>query len=123
MTGAAYAAAAAADYVVAPPLAEWDVKGLIVQPAYLKDTLARLGVQFDVVRVAPWKTAVDSLLHNRMSDAEREQYNWLLDSLYDGLVDAIAAGRKLPADKVRGLIDQAPLVGTQRRVTPACLTR
>jgi protease-4 len=109
MTGASFAAAAAADYVIAPPLAEWDVKGLVVQPTYLKQTLARLGVQFDVVRVAPWKTAMDSLMHERMSDAERAQYEWLLDSLYGSLVDAIADGRKLPAEKVRELIDQAPL--------------
>jgi protease-4 len=109
MTGAAYAAAAAADFVVAPPLAEWDVKGLATEQTYFKDTLARLGVQFDVVRVAPWKTAADSLLHNQMSEAEREQYTWLFDSLYASLVDAIASGRKLPAEEVRALIDRAPL--------------
>jgi protease-4 len=108
-TGAAYAAAAAADYVVCPPLAEWDVKGLITQPTYLKETLARLGIEFDVVRVAPWKTAMDSLMHARMSEAERQQYDWLFDSLYSSLVDAIATGRKLPAETVRGLIDRAPL--------------
>ncbi len=109
INGPAFAAAAAADYVVAPPLAEWDVKGVIAQPTYFKDTLARLGVHFDVVRVAPWKTAADSLLRSDMSEAEREQYNWLFDSLYAGLVDAIAEGRKLPADRVRELIDQAPM--------------
>lgn len=109
MGGPAYAAAAAADYVVAPPLAEWDVKGLAAEQTYLKDTLARLGVQFDVVRVAPWKTAADSLLHSHMSEAEREQYNWLLDSLYASLVDAVVAGRKLPPEEVRRLIDCAPL--------------
>ncbi len=105
MTGGGYAAAAAADYVVAPPLTEWDVKGLVVQPTYLKQTLARLGIEFDVVRVAPWKTAMDSLMHERMSAAEREQYEWLLDSLYGSLVDAIATGRKLPPEKVRELIE------------------
>ena len=109
MTGASYAAAAAADYIVAPPLTEWDVKGLAVQPTYLKQTLARLGIEFDVVRVAPWKTVMDGLMHERMSEAEREQYEWLLDSLYGSLVDAIAAGRKLPVEKVRELIDAAPL--------------
>jgi protease-4 len=115
MSGAAYAAAAAADYVVAPPLAEWDVKGIATEQTYLKDTLARLGVEFDVVRVAPWKTAADSLSQSCMSEAERQQYNWLFDSLYGSLVDAIAAGRKLPADDVRRLIDQAPLSAAAAR--------
>lgn len=109
INGASFAAAAAADFVVAPPLAEWDVKGIVAEPTYLKDTLARLGVEFDVVRVAPWKTAADNLLHSRMSEAARQQYDWLFDSLYGSLVDAVAAGRKLPADEVKKLIDQAPL--------------
>jgi protease-4 len=115
MTGPAYAVAAAADYAVAPPLAEWDVKGLAVQPTYFKQTLARFGVEVDVVRVAPWKTALDSFMHERMSDEERAQYEWLLSSLYGSLVDAIAAGRKLPPETVRDLIDQAPLTAEAAR--------
>jgi protease-4 len=107
--------AAAADYAVAPPLAEWDVKGLAVQPTYFKQTLARFGVEVDVVRVAPWKTALDSFMHERMSDEERAQYEWLLSSLYGSLVDAIAAGRKLPPETVRDLIDQAPLTAEAAR--------
>lgn len=107
--GASYAAACGANCIVAPPLAEWDVKGLIAQPNYLRDTLARVGVEFDVVRVAPWKTAADSLIHNRMSEAEREQYNWLFDSLFATLVNAAAAGRKLTPAAVRELINRAPL--------------
>ncbi|MBK8049340.1 MAG: signal peptide peptidase SppA [Anaerolineales bacterium] len=106
---ATYVAASTADLIVMPPLAEWSVTGLLAEPTFFKDTLARVGVAFDVVRVAPWKTAVDSFSFSDLTDEARDQYNWLFDSLFEGIVDAVTQGRKLPPDTVRSLIDQAPL--------------
>ena len=89
-TVATYVVAAAADKITATPLTSWDVMGLRVAPTYWKETLSRLGVVFDVVKVAPWKTAADTLIRSDMSEAERAQYNWLLDSLDEDIVNAIA---------------------------------
>lgn len=113
-TGAAtYVLAAAADRVTMPPLTTWDVMGLRVAPTYWKETLQRLGVEFDVLKVAPWKTAADRYIRSDMSEAEREQYDWLLDSLSDDIVNAICQGRNVSAAQVRALIDQAPLTAEQ----------
>jgi protease-4 len=106
---AAYVMACAADQITVPPLTSWDVLGLRVAPTYLKDTLAKAGLAFDVVKIAPWKTAADTLARSDMSAAEREQVNWLLDSLSEDIVAAIAQGRGLAEDHVRALIDRAPL--------------
>ncbi len=106
---AAYLVAAAADKVTMPPLASWDVVGLRVAPTYWKETLRRIGVEFDVVKIAPWKTAADRFIRQDMSDAEREQNNWLLDSLIEDIAGGIAQGRHLSVEQVRALIDNAPL--------------
>jgi protease-4 len=106
---AAYLVACAADRVAMPPLAMWEVMGLRTAPTYWKELLDRLGIRFEVVKIAPWKTAADSMTRAAMSEAEREQLNWLLDSLADDVVERIAAGRKLAPEQVRKLIDQAPL--------------
>ena len=112
-TVATYVVAAAADKITATPLTSWDVMGLRVAPTYWKETLSRLGVVFDVVKVAPWKTAADTLIRSDMSEAERAQYNWLLDSLDEDSVNAISQGRHLSVEQVRALIDQAPLTAEQ----------
>ena len=109
VTAATFVAACAADRITLAPLAEWDVTGLLATPTFFKDLLARLGVEFDVVRVAPWKTAADSFLFNGLTDAAREQYNWLFDSLFGTIVGAVAGGRNLPEQMVRDLVDRAPL--------------
>ncbi len=79
-----------------------------IEAEYYRDALARLGVQAEVVKVAPWKTAADSLTEASMTPAARDQYEWLLDSLYGEMVQAIVAGRALDEITVRSLIDAAP---------------
>ena len=110
---AAYVVAVAADRITMPPLASWDVMGLRIAPTYWKETLDRVGVAFDVVKIAPWKTAADSFVRRDMSDAERDQNNWLLDSLSDDIIRAISDGRHLPTEQVTALINQAPLTAQQ----------
>jgi len=106
---ASYVMAVAADRILMPPLADWRVLGLHTEPTFLADTLAKVGVQADVVRVAPWKTAYDRLSRTEMSEADREQVNWLLDGWFDIMVTAISRGRSMGESQVRSLIDQAPL--------------
>ena len=115
VSAATYVFACAADRIIVPPLASWDVTGLQVAPVYLKETLARAGVHVDVVKIAPWKTAADTLSRAEMSDEERAQFNWLLDSLYRDLVNAIAIGRELTPDVVQTLIDSAPMAAASAR--------
>ncbi len=108
-TNASYVLAAAANRILMPPVAEWNVLGLHTEPTFLADTLAKVGVQADVVRIAPWKTAYDRLSRTDMSEADREQTNRLLDGWFESMVAAISRGRVLGENQVRSLIDQAPL--------------
>ncbi len=105
---AIFVAACAADKVTITPLTTWDVTGLRSEPMFLRDTLAKIGVSIDVVRVAPWKNAMDRYTHNELSDEARAQYNWLLDSWYEDIVSGISSGRKIAPESVRSLIDGAP---------------
>ncbi len=105
--------ASAAHRVVMPPLGDWNVHGLRVAPTFIKDTLAKIGVEVDVIKIAPWKTAADTLSRSEMSPEMRAQYEWLLDSIFDEIVAAISAGRNLNADQVRALIDRAPFTAEQ----------
>lgn len=104
-----YLATCKADRIYIAPLATWEVIGLRVEAHYYRDALARLGLHAEVVRVAPWKTAADQFAESSMSPEARAQYTWLLDSLYEETIQTIATGRKLEPERVRALIDSAPL--------------
>lgn len=109
----ALVAASAADQLIFSPLTEWSIVGLRTAPLFVKETLARLGVEMQVVRVAPWKTAADRFIFDGLSDAARAQAQWLLDSLYADIVAGVAQGRRLEAATVQALIDRAPLNGAE----------
>ncbi|MCE7986730.1 MAG: signal peptide peptidase SppA [Caldilinea sp. CFX5] len=103
-----YVAACAADQIYVTPLTTWDVLGLRTAPTFFRQTLDKLGIVMDVVRVSPWKSAVDQFSLDAMSPEQQEQLSWLLDSWYSDIVAAIHTGRRLPAEAVRTIIDGAP---------------
>ena len=106
---AEYTAATAADQIYLSPLTDWTVLGLRAEPVFLAETLRRIGVKAEVVKVAPWKTALDNLERDEMSEAHREQMERLLGGWYEEMVEAVSSGRGLGEEQVRAAIDSAPL--------------
>jgi len=103
-----YYAATAADQIVAPPGARFEVLGLYTEVSFLKDALARVGLEADVVQISPYKTAFDRFSRSDISPENRQQLEWLLDDQYDMVTAGMAAGRGLSPDGMRALIDEAP---------------
>lgn len=112
-----YMVACGADAITMTPMASWDILGLRASSIFLKDTLARLGIEFDVAKIAPWKTAADPVSRSSMSEESRQQINWILDSLAEDIVGCIVASRAVDAETVRNLIDRAPLTAQEAEAT------
>ena len=102
-----YYVASACDEILLPPGGMLETTGLFSQQVFLKEGLAAAGLQFDAVAISPYKGAADSLTRKEPSPEGREQTNWLLDSVYEMIVDGIAATRKMKPDAVKQMIDQA----------------
>lgn len=90
------------------PAGSVDIVGLSMQTVYLKDLLDKAGIQADITHVGRYKDAAEPLLRNEMSQSARQAAESLLGDLQTQLVDAIAKGRRLDAEKVRALMDSAP---------------
>lgn len=70
----------------------------------------------DQARVEPlfaqrheYKNAADTFLRSEFSEAHREVTERLAESAYEQIVAAVSAGRRLPSERVRELIDRAPI--------------
>ncbi len=103
-----YAVACACDEVLLQPGGSVWPLGLRQSVTFLKDALARVGLQADVLQISPYKTAADPLTRSEMSPEMREMLDWLLDSLYGQLVRAVAEGRGLSDEDAQKLIDRSP---------------
>jgi protease-4 len=107
-TGALYAASAASS-VQMHPAGVLDLARPAVQSAHFAGLLDSVGVEVDVVRSGPYKTAGEAFTEREPSEAEREQQLALLRTVQSDLVTGIAAGRGLPEDRVLALLTDGPL--------------
>src|SRR5580704_2557276 len=91
------------------------LKGLRAEIMYFKKSLDKLGVTVDVEHAGKYKDFGDMFTRSDMSAETHEVIDSVVDGLYGGIVEHIAAGRKKTADEVRAIIDQGPFTGTQAK--------
>ena len=103
-----YSLACACDEVLLQPGGSVGPLGIKQGFVFLKDALARVGIQVDVLQISPYKSAADPLVRSEMSPEMREMMDWLLDSLYGQFLRAIAEGRGCREEEARALVDGAP---------------
>jgi protease-4 len=104
-----YYVASAADEVQIAPAGFGGVVGLAGEYFFLGQMWKRFGIEFDVARAGRYKSAVETLTGDEMSDAYREAANSLLDSINQQFVSGIAESRGLTPATVRAIIDRAPM--------------
>ena len=107
--GPGYLALSSADEVILDPSAYLDVLGVSLQAVFLGDALRRLGLEFDLVRVGEYKGTYEQLTSGGPSPEFTKALAETADSLSAIWVDAVAASRKIPPEKVRAAVDEAPL--------------
>lgn len=82
--------------------------GLSMHEIFLKDALEKLGLKADIVKMGQYKSAGEMLSETGPSEAARANTNWLLDGLYEGLVNIIAQSRGETPERVMEIIDRGP---------------
>ncbi|PTR01356.1 protease-4 [Mucilaginibacter yixingensis] len=95
-----YYLASVADKVYLNPTGIFEFRGFSQEITFLKGTLDKLGIEAQVIKVGTYKSAVEPFVLDKMSDANREQVNSYLGSLYDHFLGGIAAQRKLNKDSL-----------------------
>jgi len=100
-----YLLAVACDRVVLPPAGHLDVSGLFGQVWFYKGLMDKLGLEADILQIGPYKGAGEPFTRTSPSEELKEELDRLMDDLFAQLVEIIAEGRSLPAEKVREWID------------------
>ena len=104
-----YYLASVAETIVMPESGTLDLGGAALEVTFIGEALERAGVVGEFEQIAEYKSAVEPFTRRGMSGPMREQFNAILDSVFDDLVAEVASSRRLEAAAVRGAIDRAPL--------------
>ncbi|MGB9665535.1 MAG: signal peptide peptidase SppA [Ignavibacteria bacterium] len=89
-----YHFASIADKIVMDPLGLITLEGILMGRNYYKGTLEKLGIGFDELRFFKYKSAAETYAREKMSDADREQRQLIVDNLYKTIKEDIEASRK-----------------------------
>jgi protease-4 len=103
-----YYLACACDEILLMPAGSVQPLGFARTGMFLRDGLARWGIEADIIQISPYKSAPDMLTKSHMSPELREQITWLLDSHHKELLTAIGKGRVLDEKGAQALVDASP---------------
>ncbi len=95
-----YYLASIADMICLNPQGEVDIHGLAFQTMFYKGLIDKLDVGIQVVKCGKYKSAVEPYLMDKMSDANREQMDRLVQSLWGKIKDDIAESRNLTPNDI-----------------------
>ena len=105
----AYVLATGFSEVWLQPSGSVGLMGAAATGVFVRGALDRAHVEPLFAQRHEYKNAADSLLRTEFTEAHREATERLAASAYEQIVSAVAVGRRLPEDRVRELIDRAPI--------------
>lgn len=82
--------------------------GTLIGPSstqlYYKDLLDSLGVRIQLIRHGSYKSAGEPYIRSEMSEENRQQYQALLGSIWEPMVEEMASSRGIAADSLRAWV-------------------
>ncbi len=111
-----YHLASVADHVVMDPEGMLILPGYALGRTFIKGTLDKLGIGFDEWRFLTYKSAVEVLSRESMSDADREQREEILDAYFDTWVGDVAASRDVSTATVTDWLNEETLFSPSEAV-------
>ena len=109
-TQGCYYLATAADKVYINPEGSINWHGIGSQPMFVKDLLAKFGVKMQVIKVGKYKSATEMFTEEKMSEANREQTQRYIQSLWDNMCKDVSKSRNISTAKLNDLADNGIFV-------------
>ena len=85
--------AAGCNKVMMPTGGYFEFKGLRGERPYIRGMLDKLGIVPHLHKIKDYKAAAEIVMDKGMSDAARENMRWIMDDVWDTVLDAIAEER------------------------------
>lgn len=104
-----YYLASVADKILINPEGMLELKGLSGELMFFKNTLDKLGIEMQVVKVGTFKSAVEPYINTKMSDANREQVTVYMNSIWKTMISEISGSRKISIDSLNRFADEMML--------------
>ncbi|MDX8396377.1 MAG: signal peptide peptidase SppA [Mariprofundaceae bacterium] len=110
-----YYLAATADHLFLHPMGMVELIGFSLYRNYFKEALEKLHVDVHVFKVGTYKSAIEPLIRNDMSDADLEANQAWLKTLWQVYKDDVANMRGIKAERIQTILDTPSLYLAQHQ--------
>ncbi|MEX2371078.1 MAG: signal peptide peptidase SppA [Bacteroidales bacterium] len=101
-----YYLASVANKIYMTPTGELDFKGLQATVMLFKRALDKYGIDMQVIRHGTFKSAVEPFLTDEISDANREQLDVMIGTIWSQMLEQISMARGIPVDELNRFADE-----------------
>jgi protease IV len=116
MSEGAYYLASVSDKIYLNPIGDVEWNGLAIEVSFFKRMFEKLEVKPEVFRVGDFKSAVEPFMLDKMSDANRLQLTETIHSIYDFVLEQVAASRNIPKVRLKEISDKMLVRNAQQAV-------
>jgi len=101
----AYYLASVSDKIYLNPAGALEFKGLSGQVMFLKGLLSKLEIEPQIIRHGKFKSAVEPLILDKMSEANREQTLSFISSMWNQMLKGVSESRKISIEQLTAIAD------------------
>lgn len=104
-----------ADKVFLNPQGTLGLVGMASQTMFYKEMLKKIGVDMMIFKVGTYKGAVEPFMLDKLSDANREQIQSYMGTIWDNVVNGIAEARNIPVADINHFANQGLAFGNAEK--------
>ncbi|HKP55610.1 MAG TPA: signal peptide peptidase SppA [Polyangiales bacterium] len=112
-TGTEYYACAGADAVLIDPAGSIRLLGVAADMLLFGDTLRKVGLRADFVRIGEYKSAPEQFAHGELSEPARLEMRTLLGDIHARVVQDIASDLRIEKSRLGEIMDDGPQLAPQ----------
>ena len=105
-----YYLATAADSIFSPPETFFEFDGFFIQSVFFSEFLDNIGVEAEIFRAGAYKSAMEPLFRDDMSEKNREQMQALVDNTADIFLQAVTERTGKTRTELDQILNEAPII-------------
>ena len=105
-TQGTYYVSSIADQIAINPSGNISWHGLSAQTIFFKDLLDKLGINMQIFKVGTYKSAVEPFINTSMSEANKEQTQLYINSIWQQILSDVSQSRNIPIEELNRLADE-----------------
>ncbi|MCG8410123.1 MAG: signal peptide peptidase SppA, partial [Bacteroidales bacterium] len=90
--------------------------GMRSELMFFKEALQKLGIEPQIIRHGKFKSAIEPLIYNKMSKANREQIETYMNSIWDHILKGISTEREISVEKLNDLANNLTLKNSKSAI-------